>query len=935
MLIAVLLVCSAFPLSPLYADELEVILVEETEVTQESFSITATADEGSLVDPLGTVEVIKGDARTFTFSALPGYVIVDVLVDDVSQGALESYTFEAIAEHHTLSVTSTVMLDEEVDEELEVIPEEPDTSDDVASEDVEELAEVAVLEAAVSPSSDSTGTILPNGYYFYRASGGGMFAPRDIVLISQGGSMQAIIALSGSGYSHLYLGTAEEAAQNTANWIPFTQNLSMQALYESLPVNSAGYTYVVPIASLDTDIALASRSAKTGTWANRTLHLNSADFAPLAFDNACSLADGTYTPSSFSATSNEAGADTIVCTGVSVRGGRSYVSLQMSSMSCPYVLVPAAWQGGSGMIQFNTSGLTTVEVPLALNTDVTLIGNTIAGAAYETTYTVRVDVDTTVITDSYTIQAQADSNSHISPEGAIEVMQGQSQTFTFSAAAGYVIKDVFVDSVSQGALSTYTFTDVHENHTILVVSKSEGSTAPGQNPGTNPSTPDIPSQPSTNGSTSAINSMTSLADGVYTPDRFGFSGGTGRVTLSCPKVTITNGQAFATIVFSSNKYTYVKAAGGKFTGTNTVQESIFEIPVQLNVNNRIIGNTVAMSYDHEVEYTIFIYIAGADGAGVGSPLSSTSLSAEPPAIVGLEYVDEVKVEHSELFKMFKYGDGIMLIEIDTTKGTHKSEAQEEAAAQRTETEQYEEEALPLSDEETGEILSSDDSDEVLDLYFSDIVRYLVVPFGVEVPAGIDEEFIVIKMPNPEAQEAETRDAAPQETKTDEGEAEAPTSYNLYASSNDVLSTLDTLGLAQQIALSGVEKDDCLVESVSELMKTEEIVYAGSYDALDYRDFVKKHCGLAIVANDILPQELDNNENKDEASQLSLLEQHKRLEKIINSLSTLDTPLLFDRSDGEDTVLAQAEWLKVYGIIFGCEDSANELFQRIVLENTQA
>ena len=55
----------------------------------------------------------------------------------------------------------------------------------------------------------------------------------------------------------------------------------------------------------------------------------------------------------------------------------------------------------------------------------------------------------------------------------------------------------------------------------------------------------------TSGSTSAVNSSTTLADGVYTPDRFSWSGGTGKVKISCNKVTITNGQAFATLVFDS------------------------------------------------------------------------------------------------------------------------------------------------------------------------------------------------------------------------------------------------------------------------------------------------------------------------------------------------------------------------------------------------
>ena len=53
------------------------------------------------------------------------------------------------------------------------------------------------------------------------------------------------------------------------------------------------------------------------------------------------------------------------------------------------------------------------------------------------------------------------------------------------------------------------------------------------------------------GGTSKVDSATTLADGVYTPDGFSFSGGSGKVTISCSKITVTNGQAYATIAFSS------------------------------------------------------------------------------------------------------------------------------------------------------------------------------------------------------------------------------------------------------------------------------------------------------------------------------------------------------------------------------------------------
>ncbi len=61
-----------------------------------------------------------------------------------------------------------------------------------------------------------------------------------------------------------------------------------------------------------------------------------------------------------------------------------------------------------------------------------------------------------------------------------------------------------------------------------------------------------------NKSTARVNSTTGLKDGVYTPDSFSWSGGTGKVSITCSKVTVTGGQAYATITFSSPHYQYVK-----------------------------------------------------------------------------------------------------------------------------------------------------------------------------------------------------------------------------------------------------------------------------------------------------------------------------------------------------------------------------------------
>jgi len=67
---------------------------------------------------------------------------------------------------------------------------------------------------------------------------------------------------------------------------------------------------------------------------------------------------------------------------------------------------------------------------------------------------------------THTITASAGPNGQIIPSGQVTVSDGASQTFNIQPDTGYHVADVLVDSVSQGAISSYTFTNVQANHAI-------------------------------------------------------------------------------------------------------------------------------------------------------------------------------------------------------------------------------------------------------------------------------------------------------------------------------------------------------------------------------------------------------------------------------------------------------------------------------------
>ena len=73
---------------------------------------------------------------------------------------------------------------------------------------------------------------------------------------------------------------------------------------------------------------------------------------------------------------------------------------------------------------------------------------------------------TFVTVPNKTITASAGTGGTITPSGAVWVLYNGTQTFTISRNSGYAISQVTVDGVNQGAIASYTFTNVQANHTI-------------------------------------------------------------------------------------------------------------------------------------------------------------------------------------------------------------------------------------------------------------------------------------------------------------------------------------------------------------------------------------------------------------------------------------------------------------------------------------
>lgn len=99
--------------------------------------------------------------------------------------------------------------------------------------------------------------------------------------------------------------------------------------------------------------------------------------------------------------------------------------------------------------------------------------------------------------------------------------------------------------------------------------------------------------------------MSTLADGSYTIE-LTMEGGSGRASIQSPaQLAVVDGAATATLEWSSPNYDYMLVNGEKYLPVNTEGNSVFEVPVEaLDAPLTMIGDTVAMSTPHEVEYIV-------------------------------------------------------------------------------------------------------------------------------------------------------------------------------------------------------------------------------------------------------------------------------------------------------------------------------------------
>ena len=693
-----------------------------------------------------------------------------------------------------------------------------------------------------NPNPDPTpgGEIADGTYNTTGETGASMFKVVKAVLTAKNGKYQVTLTLSGTGYDYLCTGTAADAPAKKDQWAPAKiVNCTIGGETRDF------YTYTLDIDDPTKTIAIASHSKKNDQWYDRSVTLNVENMTRTA-------PDGQYTVTA----QCDAAMFKIVSAKLNSVNGIMMATLTLSGTGYDYLYPGTGEQAAKDKDN---------RVPFQTDAD----------GKY--TYTIPVSE----LDKPLTISSHSRKN------------------------------DIWYDRVV-----TFLSSSLTKTGEVVTPDPGKDPTKP-----TDPETPTDPKKPDdesqhesdTSGSTTKVNNGTTLKDGVYTPDKFSFSGGSGRARIVCDKVTVKNGKAFATIRFVSTSgsptaYSYVKASGNKYYSTGV---STFTIPVALNQNNRILGMTTKMSAAHEIEYTIYIQLKEATATPNGTaaandtdtPDPDSKLDKEAPDIMGLTYQETVKTPKSRYLRMFRYDQGVTLVEIDLTRDTVLDTDEARAAIAKADKEAQTDSTadIAVSDEpaDTAQIAS----DYTAALYRADVLKYLLVPEKADLPAGLEKEYLIIRLPV----------------------------SNIYLTGEEAVGTLYDLGGMDLVKLIGSEEPE--YDLLEEALLEKQAAYGGGWDDPDYRAMVK--AGIDFCLNDagVLPlNEETRKERKLDAPEgetLTAVEYRDRLANVTDRFAVLGIPMLFDRSADEPEKEGQAAWIKLYGILLGQETKADKLYTSTV------
>ncbi|GAB1417969.1 hypothetical protein MASR2M12_07340 [Bacteroidales bacterium] len=498
--------------------------------TGTTYTISANAGAGGNISPSGNISINPGGSQTFSITPNAGYKISNVIVDGTSVGVVPTYTFNNVTANHTISASFVVTPQVKIGTitasagQVLIPLEMLNFTENVNSFTFKILTDRNVLEfieltnktGFTGPNYQAfqNGNLLsivyydmgpgyaPNGKIFDLKCNFSGTATTDLIFVSGNEVTAGIFPIEGISYTdgrvnasgvNTYTITSTSGANGSITPSgAVTVNQGENKTFTITP--NTGY-HIADVLVDGTSVGAISSFTFSNITTNHTI---SASFAINTYTiTATAGANGSIAPSgavtvnhgenkTFTISPN-AGyhiADVLV-DGISVGAVSSYTfsnvtanrTISASFAINTYTITATAGANGSiapsGAVTVNHGENKTFTISPNAGyhiADVLVDGVSVGAVATYTFSNVTANhtISTSFAINTYTITATAGANGSIAPSGAVTVNYGANQTFTFTANTGYQVSSVLVDGVSVGAVNSYTFNNITENHTISV-----------------------------------------------------------------------------------------------------------------------------------------------------------------------------------------------------------------------------------------------------------------------------------------------------------------------------------------------------------------------------------------------------------------------------------------------------------------------------------
>ena len=126
--------------------------------------------------------------------------------------------------------------------------------------------------------------------------------------------------------------------------------------------------------------------------------------------------------------------------------------------------------------------------------------------------------------------------------------------------------------------------------------------------------------------------------------------------------------------------------------------------------------------------------------------------------------------------------------------------------------------------------------------------------------------------------------------------------NIYVAATSSMDLFDSIGKLGNVTMTSTNADSWSLPVISEAVESGKIEYIGKYSSPDYETLVAEKCGLALESTMIY-----------------------HTPKVKEQIESFGIPVMVERSSYETHPLGRMEWMKLYGLITGDYETAENLF----------